>query len=135
MVYTSCQRNNNAGVKEMTQATLDHPITDKELDQFYGQEKGHEVYDLIMKTLTKTVRTVSHKALSLPYVSYSACRDVVKTNTLQEIFADSVCDTKSIDALMAVIEKSDCPYVSMFRKQVAEHYAEQWADEVEEALK
>jgi hypothetical protein len=25
-------------VKEMSQATLDHPVTDKELDQFYGVE-------------------------------------------------------------------------------------------------
>lgn len=118
----------------MSQATLDHPVTDKELDQHYGQEKGHEVHDLIVETLTKTVRKASHKVLSLPYVTYQTGRQVVKTNTLQEIIVDSVCDTKSIAALMEVIEKSDCPLVAAYRKQVAEKYADTWADEVEEAL-
>jgi hypothetical protein len=121
----------------MSQATLDHPVTDKELNQFYGTDKGHEIHDLIQDTITKTVRTVSHRALSLPYVQYLdfSGRHVVKTNTLQEIFADSVCYPKAIDALMVAIEKSDCPHVAAFRKAVADLYADQWADEVDEALK
>ena len=111
----------------------DRGPTDKELDSFYGKDKGHAVHDLIIETLTETVRTVSHKALSLPYVTYfKAPEGTVAAYQLKDIVADYGVATECLDALMAVIERSDCPLVATWRMAIAKRFADAHADDVEE---
>lgn len=87
---------------------------------------------LIVETITETVRNVSHKALSVPYVKYSANAPKVMPYPLAEVVADYVTETKPMDALMTLIEKSDCPYVAALRLAIAERFADVNAEEVEE---
>ena len=112
----------------------DRGPTDAELNQFYGKDKSTEFHDLIVETLTQTVRTVSHKALSVPYVTYSSrAGGEVKPYTLAEVFADYGTDKgERLEALMLVIEKSDCPFVAAWRMEVARKFADQNADELED---
>ncbi len=107
--------------------------TDKELSSFYGKDKPHAVAQLIVDTITNTVRTTSSQVLSVPYVTY---RDgngpKVMPYPLTEVFSDYGTEPKLMAALMAVIEKSDCPLVAAYRLAVAERFADANADEVEE---
>jgi hypothetical protein len=111
----------------------DRPVTDAELERFYGKDQKHEVRDLIIETITETVRNVDSKALSVPYVSY-AQREYGKVCAypLVEVITDYGTEPKCVDALMAVIEKSDCPLVAAWRMAIAERFADSHADEVEE---
>lgn len=111
----------------------DRGPTDKELASFYGKDKPHAVTDLIVDTITKAVRTVPYQVLSVPYVKHN--RDgsaVIAAYPLVEVFSDYGTEPKLMAALMAVIEKSDCPLVAVYRKAVAERFADSCADEVEE---
>lgn len=112
----------------------DRAPTDAELNQFYGKDKGHEVHDLIVETITKTVRTVSHKALSVPYVKYSSLNSAatVAAYPLVEVFTDYVAERECIEAMMAMVEKSDCPLVAAWRSAIAARFADAHADDVEE---
>lgn len=92
-----------------------------------------EVSDLIVETITQTVRKVSHKSLSVPYVRYSGLNaPKVMPYPLAEVFTDYVTEPKCIDAFMTLIEKSDCPHAAALRKAIAERFADSNADEVEE---
>lgn len=111
----------------------DRPPTDKELNAYFGKDKPRAVADLIIDTITKTVRTVPYQVLSVPYVKNS--RDgsaVIAAYPLAEVFSDYGTEPKLMAALMAVIEKSDCPFVAAYRLAVAERFADANADEVEE---
>ena len=111
----------------------DRSPTDKELNQFYGKDKSTEVRDLMIETITKTVRTVSHKALSVPYVKNNANGScVIAPYSLKEVVTDYGTDPEPLKALMAVMEGSDCPLVAAWRMAMAERYAYSNADEVEE---
>jgi hypothetical protein len=104
--------------------------TDKELDEFYGKDKGHEVRDLIVKTITETVRTVDYKVLSVPYVN--ARQEKIAPCPLDEVVTDYGTELKCMDALMTMFAKSDCPLVAAWRMAVAEHFADCHADDVED---
>lgn len=112
----------------------DRPPTDRELESFYGKDKAHEVHDLIIETITETVRKVSIKALSVPYVKYSSIDSFGKIAPypLSEVIEDYGTEPKCMDALIAVIEKSDCPLVAAWRMAIAERFADSHADDVEE---
>lgn len=112
----------------------DRAPTDKELNAHYGKDKKTEFHDLIIETLTQTVRTVSHKALSVPYVGYSTnpAGQVMPYEVL-EVFCDYGTDKgATLAAFTAMIEKSDCPLVAAWRLAIAERFADQNADELED---
>lgn len=111
----------------------DRGPTDAELDRFYGKSKPNDVHNMIVETITETVRTVSHKSLSVPYVRYSGLHaPKVMPYPLVEVFTDYGIDKGPIDAFMEMVEKSDCPFVAAWRKAVAERFSDMHADEVEE---
>ena len=51
---------------------MNAPVTSRELNSFYGVEKTYTIRNLIIETITKTVRKVDHRALSVPYVKNNA---------------------------------------------------------------
>lgn len=110
-------------------------VTSRELEQFYGSEKTHTTRALIIQTITKTVRTVDHRALSVPYVKNNANgSSVVAAYKMVEVVTDYGTEPKPLQALMAVLEGSNCPLVAKWREAMAERYADANADEVDEVL-
>lgn len=110
-------------------------VTDKELDQMYGTPKICTTRDLIIETITKTVRKVDHRALSVPYVknnSNGTC--AIAAYQLVEVVTDYGTEPNPLQALMAVLEGSDCPLVAKWREAMAERYADANADEVDEVM-
>jgi len=85
-----------------------------------------------VETLTKTIRTVSHKALGVPYVKTIGSSGRVVLLPLAEVVTDYTGNKLALAALMAVMEKSDCPLVAAYRAALANEYSSSWADEVEE---
>ena len=64
-------------------------VTSKELNQFYGVEKTYTTRRLIIETITKTVRKVDHRALSVPYVKNNANgSSVVAAYKMVEVVTD-----------------------------------------------
>ena len=111
----------------------DRPPTDKELNAYYGKDKSTEVRDLIIEKITSTVRTVSHKALSVPYAKHNSNGGaVIAPYSLKEVVTDYGTDPEPLKALLAVLEGSDCPLVAAWRMAMAERFAYSNADEVEE---
>lgn len=87
----------------------------------------------IQELFTKTVRTVTHKHLSVPYVSYrNSPAGRIDTNPLAEVVADVCSSGKPLDALMAVMEKSDCPLVAAWREAMAADYIYRNASDIGE---
>ena len=111
---------------------MNAPVTNAELEQFYGTDMPHRVRDEIVETITKTVRKVSHKALGVPYIRTIDGRGRVVLSPLEEVTTNYGVYGKSLAALMAVIEKSDCPLVAAYRAALANDYADAWAEEVED---
>lgn len=111
------------------------PATDRELGQFYGVEKTHSTRDLIVETITKTVRTVDHRVLSVPYVKHCT-NGVVRVAGLPiaEVVTEYGTDPKPHQALIAVLAGSDCPLVAKWREAMAQAFADSNADEVDEVL-
>ena len=110
-------------------------VTSRELEQFYGVEKTYTTRNLIIETITKTVRKVDHRALSVPYVKNNAngtC--AVGAYKMVEVVTDYGTEPKPLQALMAVLEYSDCPLVAKWREAMAERFADANADEVDEVL-
>lgn len=110
-------------------------VTDKELNAFYGVEKTHDTRKLIIETITQTVRKVDHRALSVPYVKYNSGGScAVASYKLSEVVTDYCTEPAPLQALMAVLEGSDCPLVAKWREAMAERFADANADEVDEVL-
>ena len=119
----------------MSYATLEQPVTYRELDQMYGVPKTHTTRDLIIETITKTVRKVSHKVLSVPYVKNNSNGSTsIAAYQLVEVVTDYGTEPKPLQALMAVLEGSDCQLVAKWREAMAERYADANADEVDEVM-
>jgi hypothetical protein len=77
----------------------------------------------IRELFTKTVRKVTHKYLAVPFVRYGfngAAR--IETTSLAEAVVDICTNGEPLDALMAVLEKSDCPLVAAWREAMAADY-------------
>lgn len=87
----------------------------------------------IKETFTKTVRLVPHTRLSVPIVtrrdSYTAR---IKALALAEAVHDTCTSGKPLDALMAVMEKSDCPLVAAWREAMAADYIYRNASDIGE---
>ena len=114
---------------------MNAPVTSRELNSFYGVENTHDTRKLIIETITKTVRKVDHRVLSVPYVknnSNGTC--AIAAYQLLEVVKDYGTDPKPLQALMAVLEGSDCPLVAKWREAMAERYADANADEVDEVM-
>ena len=110
-------------------------VTRTELEQFYGVEKTYTTRNLIIETITKTVRKVDHRALSVPYVKNNANgSSVVAAYRMVEVVTDYGTEPTPLQALMAVLEGSDCPLVAKWREAMAERFADANADEVDEVL-
>ena len=110
-------------------------VTDKELDAFYGVENTHDTRKLIIETITQTVRKISHKVLSVPYVKNNSNGSTsIAAYQLLEVVKDYGTDPKPLQALMAVLEGSDCQLVAKWREAMAEHFADVNAEEVDEVL-
>ena len=113
----------------------DRGPTDKELEQFYGVEKTYTTRNLIIETITKTVRKVDHRALSVPYVKNNANgSSVVAAYKMVEVVTDYGTEPKPLQALLDVLCGSDCPLVAKWREAMAERFADANADEVDEVL-
>ena len=111
------------------------PVTERELDKFYGVEKTYSTSDLIVETITKTVREVDHRALSVPYVKNNANgSQSIDAYQLLEVVKDYGTEPKPLQALMAVLAGSDCPLVEKWREAMAQAFADSNADEVDEVL-
>ena len=114
---------------------MNAPVTKQELNSFYGVEKTYTTRNLIIETITKTVRKVDHRVLSVPYVknnSNGTC--AIAAYQLVEVVTDYGTEPKPLQALMAVLEGSDCPLVAKWREAMAERYADANADEVDEVM-
>ena len=114
---------------------MNAPVTDKELDQFYGLDKPNTTHKLIIETITQTVRKVDHRALSVPYVKHCT-NGVVKVASypMDDVVTDYGTEPKPLQALLAVLCGSDCPLVAKWREAMAERFADANADEVDEVL-
>ena len=113
---------------------MNAPVTKQELEQMYGIDNPRRVHDEIVETLTKTVRTVSSAKLGLPYVKHGNGTMRIAMFPLAEVVTDYGAAPKPLAALMAIIEKSDCPLVAKWREAMAEHFADVNAEEVDEVL-
>ena len=117
------------------QSTLEQPVTYRELDSMYGTPKDYTTRSLIIETITKTVRKVDHRALSVPYVKNNANgSQAIDAYQLLEVVKDYGTEPKPLQALMAVLQHSDCPLVAKWREAMAERFADANADEVDEVL-
>ena len=111
----------------------DMPPTDKELNGYYGKDKSTKVRVEMIETITQTLRKVSSMNIGLQYVKYESNGSArIAIYPLCEVVTDYGADPKPLAALMAVLEKSDCPLVQAYRVALAERYADAWADDVEE---
>ncbi len=113
---------------------MDLPVSFSELNTMYGKPKDYSVRDLIIETVTKTVRQVPHQVLSVPCVTHNSGRAKICAYMLQDVINDYSSEAKALAALMAVVSQSDCPLVAEFRKQVAICFADGNADQVDEVL-
>ena len=114
---------------------MNAPVTSRELNSFYGVEKTYTTRNLIIETITKTVRKVDHRVLSVPYVkNNSNGTQAIDAYQLLEVVKDYGTDPKPLQALMAVLEGSDCPLVAKWREAMAERFADANADEVDEVM-
>ena len=110
---------------------MNAPVTSRELNSFYGVEKTYTIRNLIIETITKTVRKVDHRVLSVPYVKNNSIgTQAIDAYQLLEVVKDYGTEPKPLQALMAVLEGSDCPLVAKWREAMAERYADANADEV-----
>ena len=78
----------------------------------------------IKELFTKTVRKVSSKHLAVPFVSYrTSPTGRIDTHQLEEAVADICSSGKPLEALMKVMEASDCPLVAAWREAMAVDYS------------
>ena len=78
----------------------------------------------IKELFTKTVRKVSSKHLAAPFVSYrTSPTGRIDTHKLDEAVADICSSGKPLEALMKVMEASDCPLVAAWREAMAVDYS------------
>ena len=97
-------------------------MQDSLLSRQIKAEKQAEVE--IKELFTKTVRKVNHKHLAVPFVSYrTSPTGRIDTHQLEEAVADICSSGKPLEALMKVMEASDCPLVGASREAMAVDYS------------
>ena len=87
----------------------------------------------IKELFTKTVRKVSSKHLAVPFVSYrTSPTGRIDTHQLEDAVADICSSGKPLEALMKVMEASDCPLVAAWREAMAADYSYRNASDIGE---
>lgn len=114
----------------MQLSTWDRPVTNKELDTFYGKEIVPTAHEEINEVLTNSIRHVNPENLSLPMVTYTGGAQI-KSVTIPEVIEDYGFYKSPMVALMAVLSRSECPLVAAYRKELADVYAYHNADEID----
>ena len=114
----------------MQLSTWDRPVTNKELDTFYGKEVDRTAAAEINEVLTNSIRHVDPANLSLPMVTYSGGPHI-KQVAVEDVIRDYGVYESPMVALMAVLGRSDCPLVAAYRKELADVYAYHNADEID----
>lgn len=110
----------------------DTPITNQQLNAFNGVAKSSHYRGEIIKALTQDVRSAG-KGITLPYIRNGATGyPYIEAYALADVVADYVAEPNPMAALMAVIEHSDCPHVAAYRLALAQRYAADWANKLEE---
>lgn len=98
-------------------ADADSARRDAELDRRIEVEK--QLTRQITELVTITVRKLPAKVISLPYAAPSG----ICAHTLPEVVRDECgVEGKPLDALMRVMEASDCPLVAEWRAAIAASY-------------
>ena len=110
--------------------TFDTPVTDKELDTFYGKPKTTRIADEMREILTKTIRIVPAKSLGLDLISYKGGKPKLSTCGVLNVIADYSSEIGPLAALAVVLEKSDCPLVAAYREALAVAYIDANEDEI-----
>ncbi len=87
----------------------------------------------IRELLTKTVRKVDPKRLTLPYPLVRNGGLVIAALDMGEAIADALTYGEPLDALLAVFANSECPLVAALREAVAADYIRRNATEIGEA--
>lgn len=87
-------------------------------------EVGKEIRDVLTKHIRMTAR------LTLPSVSFKLSR--VSHVDAKDVISDEIAYGKPFDALMLVLQKSDCPHVAALREAIAESYIESNAADIAE---
>ena len=116
-----------------TPTVWDRSPTDAELNSYYGKPRSTRCHEEIVEILTQTVRIAAVKNMALQYVKNESNGSAhIDLYPLTEVITDYGTDKGPLDALIAVIEKSDCPLVAAYRMALAERYSDANADELEE---
>ena len=107
------------------------PVYDADQHGAAQQEMGTTARASIVKTLTKSIRLLSARFLSLPYVSYRSGAPRLAAMPINEVVQEYGTEAKPMDAWLAVLKDSDCPLVEAFRQELARSYADAHADDID----
>lgn len=88
----------------------------KEKKMLAASEKMYS--HMIYETLNNSIRKLPHQSLGVP----STIQGKINLVPLCEVVADEVSDGDSLEALMTVLQLSDCPHVASLRKSMSDHY-------------
>lgn len=106
-------------------------MQDSLLDRQIKAEKQAEAE--IKALFTKTVRKVSSKHLAAPFVRHGSSGSArIDTTPLSEAVADTCTNGAPLEALMKVMEASDCPLVAAWREAMAVDYSYRNASDIGE---
>ncbi len=84
----------------------------------------------IRELLTKTVRLIDPKRLSLPFPADRNGTTIVSTIGMDEAIKDALTYGAPLEAFLKVYAKSDCPLVAALREAVAVDYIGRNAAEI-----
>ena len=111
---------------------MENPVTDKELDVFYGKKTTMPTAaDHMEKVLTQTIKEVSPAVLAVEYVSYASGLPKIGLYSVKDVFIDYGTEPKPIKAFIDVLQNSDCPLVAAYREAVATRFIDANADELD----
>lgn len=93
-------------------------------------------HEVIKSAFCVEIRKPDIKHLTVPAVHYYrlASEPHVRYLPVREVIADEMSCGTPLDALMEVLNKSDCPHVAALRKAIADSYAASNADELAEVF-
>jgi altronate dehydratase len=114
-----------------TQSWENGPADDVKADRY--SEALIDVKQEMMEVLTKDIRTTNVNKLALRYVKTNSFGiSKIDSYPVAEFINDYGTDKGPMEALMAVLAKSDCALVQAYRVAIAERFIDLWADEVAE---
>lgn len=92
--------------------------------------------ELIQSAFCVEIRRPDIKHLTVPAVNYYrlASEPHVRYLPVREVIADEMSCGTPLDALMEVLNKSDCPHVALLRKAIADRYEKNHANDLAEVF-